>query len=139
MIIKSHDASLHFKPLFCFITPLFSVAKPLYNYKCSSVHQVKGKSRFSRQIMFDFSMQIPLIYEHIYSINILSVGLLVRLQKVEMYIFKYQFLGYYIRQGSNSFFVKIHLINGHLFYEYFVRLSVSQATNDIHVKILYNR
>ena len=38
-------------------------------------------------------------------------------------------------RGLILFFVKSSLIDAHLFYEYFVRQSVGQATKDIKVKV----
>ena len=65
----------------------------------------------------------------IYSMNILSVSLSVRLQKVE--IKKHDFSRRLYTIEIWFFFVKIRLIDAHLFYECFVR----QSTKGRNVKI----
>ncbi len=55
-----------------------------------------------------------------------------------MYIYRnFNFSGT-IYNGSLIFFVKIHLIIDHLFYEWYVRQSVGQATNSINVYIIFS-
>ena len=70
---------------------LFLVAKLLYKYLYPSVYpsvrQIKGETWFSRpllEIELQFFLFTFLLYLNIYSINILSVGLSVSLQKAEM-------------------------------------------------------
>ena len=94
-----------------------------------------------RSIYRQIYQPVSLYYKFYILIDLLEVKLLYNLKCPSVcptvrlsatFSGKHEFLSCYLRQKSNSFFVKIPLIYVHLFYKSFVRQSVvGQATNDI--------
>ncbi len=77
---------------------------------------------------------------HIYYMDILYVGLLVRIQKAKMWKYNEVNFSAAISDRSLIFFVKIYLNNDNLFYKYFVRLLIVYAAynfRDFFIKIYF--
>ncbi len=97
-------------------------------FKFLSACQVQEKTRFCPSLIkieFQFLLCRFPSSKSIYSAKILSLSLSFNRKSRNSKLQKHDFLGYYLRQRSDSFLfvVKIRIIDAHLFYECFFHQS----------------